>query len=140
MNADEKFVHLHVHTEYSLLDGLSQIDRLMNRAEELEMPAMAITDHGTMFGVVDFFRAAVKKQVRPIIGLEAYLAKRGMEDRDGKQDLRPYHMLLLAKNQKGYANLMRLASEAQLRGFYRVPRIDRETLAKYSEGLVATSG
>ncbi|MEL6151234.1 MAG: DNA polymerase III subunit alpha, partial [Chloroflexota bacterium] len=140
MNADEKFVHLHVHTEYSLLDGLSQIDRLMTRAEELHMPSMAITDHGTMFGVVDFFRAAVGKSIRPIIGLEAYLAKRGMEDRDGKQDLRPYHMLLLAKNQQGYRNLMKLASEAQLRGFYRVPRIDRELLAQYSEGLVATSG
>ncbi len=140
MHRDEKFVHLHVHTEFSLLDGLSQIDRLMNRATELDMPAMAITDHGAMFGVVDFFRGAMGAGIKPIIGMESYLAKRGMEDRDPKQDIKPYHMLLLAKNQTGYQNLLKLASEAQLRGFYRFPRIDRALLAQHSEGLIATSG
>ena len=140
MNADEKFVHLHVHTEYSLLDGLSQIDRLMSRAKELEMQSLAITDHGVMFGVVDFFRAAQKNDIKPIIGTEAYLARRGMEDRDPKLDKKPYHMLLLAKNQTGYRNLLKLASEAQLRGYYYQPRIDRELMAQYSDGLIATSG
>jgi DNA polymerase III subunit alpha len=140
MNRDEKFVHLHVHTEFSLLDGLSQIDQLMTRAQELDMPSMAITDHGTMFGVVDFFRAAVTNEIKPIIGVEAYLARRGMEDRDHKLDSKPYHMLLLAKNQTGYQNLLKLASEAQLRGFYRQPRIDRDLLAQHAEGLIATSG
>jgi DNA polymerase-3 subunit alpha len=140
MHADEKFVHLHVHTEYSLLDGLSQIDRLMGRAAELEMKSLAITDHGVMFGVVDFFRSAQKHNIQPIIGMEAYLAKRGMEDRDPKLDKRPYHMLLLAKNQTGYKNLLKLASEAQLRGYYYQPRIDRDLLQRHSEGLIATSG
>ncbi len=140
MNADEKFVHLHVHTEYSLLDGLSQIDRLMGRAKALEMQSLAITDHGVMFGVVDFFRAAQKHDIKPVIGMEAYLAKRGMEDRDSKLDKKPYHMLLLAKNQTGYRNLLKLASEAQLRGYYYQPRIDRELMAQYSEGIIATSG
>lgn len=140
MNRDEKFVHLHVHTEYSLLDGLSQIDRLMARAKELDMPSLAITDHGVMFGVVDFFRSAVKNDIKPIIGMEAYLARRGMEDRDPKLDKKPYHMLLLAKNQVGYQNLLKLASEAQLRGYYYSPRIDREFMAQHSEGIVATTG
>jgi DNA polymerase III subunit alpha len=140
MNPDEKFVHLHVHTEYSLLDGLSQIDRLMGRANELDMKSLAITDHGVMFGVVDFFRSGQKHGIKPIIGMEAYLAKRGMEDRDPKLDKRPYHMLLLAKNQTGYRNLLKLATEAQLRGYYYQPRIDREFMAAHSEGLIATSG
>jgi len=139
MNPDEKFVHLHVHTEFSLLDGLSQIDRLVARAKELDMPSLAITDHGVMYGVVDFFRACVKEGIRPIIGMEAYLANRTMHDKQ-KEDLKPYHMLLLAKNQKGYQNLLKLASAAQLEGFYRVPRIDEDLLAAHSEGLVATTG
>lgn len=140
MNRDEKFVHLHVHTEYSLLDGLSQINRLMARAKDLDMTSMAITDHGVMFGVIDFFRAAKANDIKPIIGMEAYLAPRSMEDRDAKLDKKAFHMLLLAKNATGYANLMKLASEAQLRGYYYNPRIDRELLARYSEGIIATSG
>ena len=140
MNPDEKFVHLHVHTEYSLLDGLSQIDRLVERAKELEMPSLAITDHGVMYGVVDFFRACVKEGIRPIIGMEGYLSKRGMYQKETKDDRNPYHMLLLAKNQTGYQNLLKLASRAQLEGFYRVPRIDEELMAQHSEGLVATTG
>ncbi len=137
---DQNFVHLHVHTEYSLLDGLSRIDKLVDRAKELNMPSLAITDHGTMFGVMEFYRAAKSAGIRPIIGVEAYMARRSMQDRDPKLDKRPYHMLLLAKNQAGYKNLLKLASAAQLDGYYYRPRIDRELLAAHSEGLVATSG
>lgn len=134
------FVHLHVHTEFSLLDGQSRINKLMERATELEMQSMAITDHGVMYGAIDFFRAATKADIKPILGVEAYLAPRGMEDRDAVLDKRPFHMLLLAKNLTGYRNLLRLSSEAQLRGYYYRPRIDRDLLAEYSEGIIATSG
>jgi len=137
---DQNFVHLHVHTEYSLLDGLSRIDKLVDRAKELNMPSLAITDHGTMFGVMEFYRTAKAAGVKPIIGVESYLARRSRQDRDPKLDKRPYHMLLLAKNQTGYKNLLKLASEAQLTGYYYRPRIDRDLLAAHSEGVIATSG
>ncbi|MBN2470449.1 MAG: DNA polymerase III subunit alpha [Anaerolineae bacterium] len=140
MTDKKDFVHLHVHTEYSLLDGLSKIDKLVDHTRELGMGAVAITDHGTMFGVIEFFRKARAGGVKPIIGMEAYLARRGMEDRDPNLDSRPYHMLLLAKNQTGYQNLLKLASAAQLRGYYYRPRIDKALMAQYSEGLIATSG
>ena len=104
------------------------------------MKSLAITDHGVMYGVIDFFRACVKNDIKPIVGMEAYLAPRGMEDRDPKLDKKAFHMLLLAKNPKGYANLLKIATEAQLRGYYYNPRIDRDFLAAHSEGLVATSG
>src|SRR5829696_2889515 len=90
--SDNPFVHLHVHTEYSLLDGLSRIDKLVNRAKDLNMPALAITDHGTMFGVIDFYRACKAAGIKPIIGVETYLARRSMRDRDPKEEKRPYHM------------------------------------------------
>jgi DNA polymerase-3 subunit alpha len=138
--SESDFVHLHVHTEYSLLDGLSRIDNLVARAKELEMPALAITDHGTMFGVMDFYRACKAAGIKPIIGVEAYLAKRSMRDKDPKEDKRPYHMLLLAQNQTGYQNLLKIASVAQLEGYYYRPRIDRDFLAAHAEGLIATSG
>ncbi|MBL8118462.1 MAG: PHP domain-containing protein, partial [Anaerolineae bacterium] len=138
--SEQNFVHLHVHTEYSLLDGLSRIDKLVERAKALNMPSLAITDHGTMFGVIDFYRACKAAGIKPIIGVESYLARRSRFDRDPKLDKRPYHMLLLAKNQTGYKNLLKLASEAQLSGYYYRPRIDRELLAQYSEGVIATSG
>ncbi len=137
---DSNFVHLHVHTEFSLLDGLSRIDQLVARAKELNMESLAITDHGTMFGVIDFYRACKKADIKPIIGMEAYLARRTMQDRDPKEDKRAYHMLLLAQNETGYKNLMKIASAAQLEGYYYRPRIDREFLAAHAEGLVATSG
>lgn len=140
MPDDKPFVHLHVHTEYSLLDGLSRIPKLVDRAKELEMPALAITDHGTMFGVIDFYRACKKAGIKPIIGVEAYLARRSMADRDPKLDTRPYHLLLLARNNEGYRNLLKIASAAQLEGYYYRPRIDRDFLAAHSEGLIATSG
>ncbi|MEZ4670535.1 MAG: DNA polymerase III subunit alpha [Anaerolineae bacterium] len=138
--SDHNFVHLHVHTEYSLLDGLSRIDKLVERAKELNMPSLAITDHGTMFGVMDFYRSCKGAGIKPIIGVEAYLARRSMQDRDPKLDKRPYHMLLLAQNQTGYKNLLKIASTAQLEGYYYRPRIDHEFLAAHSEGIIATSG
>jgi DNA polymerase-3 subunit alpha len=134
------FAHLHVHTEYSLLDGFSNIKKLVKRVKELNMPAVAITDHGTMFGVIDFYNAATAAGIKPIIGLEAYMAARGMTDRDPKLDKKSYHLLLLAENETGYKNLLKIASAAQLQGFYYYPRIDREFLAAHSEGLICTSG
>lgn len=134
------FVHLHVHTEYSLLDGFSNVKKLVKRTKELGMPAVAITDHGTMFGVVDFFNAATAVGVKPIIGLEAYLAPRRMGERDPKLDKHAFHMLLLAENDTGYHNLLQIASAAQIDGFYYNPRIDHEFLAAHADGLIATSG
>ena len=134
------FVHLHVHSEYSLLDGFSNIKKLVLRAKEMGMPALALTDHGTMFGVIDFYNAATKAGIKPIIGVEAYLAARGMRDRDAKLDKKSSHLLLLAQNETGYRNLLNIASAAQLEGFYYYPRVDHEFLAQYSEGLICTSG
>jgi len=134
------FAHLHVHTEYSILDGFSNIKNLVKRAAELEMPALAITDHGTMFGVVDFYHAAKDVGVKPIIGVEGYMAARGMKDRVPQFDKRSSHLLLLAENQIGYQNLLKITSAAQLEGFYYFPRIDHDFLAAHSEGLIATSG
>ncbi|MEW5870596.1 MAG: DNA polymerase III subunit alpha [Chloroflexota bacterium] len=134
------FVHLHVHSEYSLLDGFSNIKKLVSRAKELEMPALALTDHGTMFGVIDFYNEATKAGIKPIIGVEAYLAPRGMTSRDPQLDKKSTHLLLLAENQTGYQNLLKLASAAQLDGFYYYPRVDHQLLAAHSEGLICTSG
>ncbi len=134
------FVHLHVHTEYSLLDGFSKIKKLVKRAKEMNMPAVAITDHGTMFGVIEFFNAAKAAGIKPVIGLEAYMAARGMEDRDSRLDKQSSHLLLLAENQVGYQNLLKIASAAQLNGFYYNPRTDHDFLAAHAEGLIATSG
>ena len=134
------FAHLHVHTVYSLLDGFSNVKQLVKRAKEMGMPAIAITDHGTMFGSIDFFNAARAVGIKPIIGLESYMAARGMTDKDSKLDKRSSHLLLLAENQRGYQNLLKIASAAQIDGFYYHPRIDHEYLAAHSEGLIATSG
>jgi len=134
------FVHLHTHTEYSLLDGLSSCQELAERAVELGMPALAITDHGVMFGTVQFYKSCRSVGIKPIIGMEAYVAPRGRQDRDAEIDRKPYHLVLLAQNQQGYKNLMQLATIAQLEGFYYKPRIDRESLQNYSDGLIALSG
>ena len=136
---DKEFVHLHVHSEYSLLDGLSNIDALVSRAAEMNMSALALTDHGVMYGVMNFYQACRQANIRPIIGMEAYLAPRNLKDRDSQLDRRAAHLLLLARNQTGYQNLLRLASIAQLEGFFYNPRVDREVLAAHSEGLIATS-
>lgn len=134
------FAHLHVHTEYSLLDGFSNIKKLVKRVKEMNMDSVAITDHGTMFGVIDFYNAAQDEGVKPIIGLEAYMAARGMKDKDSKLDRSSTHLLLLAENDTGYRNLLKIASAAQIDGFYYYPRIDHDFLAAHSEGLICTSG
>jgi DNA polymerase-3 subunit alpha len=137
---DQDFVHLHVHTEFSLLDGLSRIGKLVARAKEQEMDALAITDHGTMFGVMNFYNECRKQDVKPIIGVEGYLARRTMRDRDPQHDRSPYHLLMLAMNETGYKNLLKITSAAQLEGYYYKPRIDRDFLEAHSEGLIVTSG
>jgi len=134
------FTHLHVHTEYSLLDGFSNIKKLVKRAKEMEMPALAITDHGTMFGVIEFFNDAREAGIKPIIGIETYLAARGMTEKDSKEDKKSSHLLLLAQNETGYRNLLKIASAAQLNGFYYFPRVDKEFLSTHAEGLIATTG
>ena len=134
------FVHLHVHSEYSLLDGFSNLKKLVARAKELNMPAVGLTDHGTMFGVIDFYNAATAAGVKPIIGVESYLALNGMQSRDVQADKKATHLLLLAENQIGYQNLLKIASAAQLKGFYYYPRVDHDFLAAHSEGLICTSG
>ena len=136
------FVHLHCHSEYSMLDGYSRVKGLAKRAKELEMPAIALTDHGVMHGAIEFFDACVDAGVKPIIGIESYLTKwgRGMKDRDSQIDRQPYHLLLLAQNNTGYQNLMRMATLSQLEGFYYRPRVDHATLKEYSEGVICSSG
>jgi len=134
------FVHLHVHSTYSILDGLCSVKSLVNRAKELGMPALALTDHGVMFGVIEFYQAAMKAGIKPIIGLETYLAARSMNDRDTQLDRKSSHVLLLAQNESGYRNLLQIASASQLEGFYYYPRIDRDFLAQHAEGLICTTG
>jgi DNA polymerase-3 subunit alpha len=133
------FTHLHVHTEYSLLDGFSKVKKLVNRAKEMGMDSLAITDHGTMFGIVEFYMTAKEAGIKPIIGLETYVAARRMTDRDAQKDKRSYHLLLLAENEIGYKNLLKIASASQLEGFYYYPRVDHEYLEAHSEGLIAST-
>jgi DNA polymerase-3 subunit alpha len=139
MADEQSFVHLHVHTEFSLLDGLSKIDKLVARAKELNMRSLAITDHGAMHGVINFYRACKKNEINPIIGMEGYLARQDMRVHD-QTERSPYHLLLLARNETGYKNLLQIASTAQLEGFYSRPRIDKDFLAAHAEGLICTSG
>lgn len=133
------FVHLHVHTEYSLLDGAASIPKLIERAKELDMKAMAITDHGVMFGVIDFYKEAKKQGIKPILGCEVYTAQRTMKDKESDQDKYQGHLVLLAKNEIGYKNLMKIVSLGFTEGFYYKPRIDHEVLRKYSHGIIALS-
>jgi DNA polymerase III subunit alpha len=133
------FAHLHVHTQYSILDGASSIPHLLDRVKELGMEALAITDHGNMFGVKEFHNNASKRGIKPIIGCEIYVAKRSLEDASAKEDRSGDHLILLAKNLTGYKNLVKLVSTAWIKGFYYKPRIDKDLLRKYSEGLIASS-
>lgn len=133
------FVHLHVHTEYSLLDGLSKIPELVSRVKELKMTACAITDHGVMYGVIPFYLECLKQDVKPIIGCEIYMAHRSRFDKQPKIDADQYHLLLLAKNFRGYQNLMKLVTQAHLEGFYYKPRADWELLEKYHQGLICST-
>ena len=133
------FVHLHLHSEYSLLDGACRIDGLMDRVKELGQTAVAITDHGVMYGCIDFYKAAKAAGVKPIIGCEVYVARRNMSDRVHGIDNDPYHLVLLCKDRKGYENLCLMVSEAFIHGFYGKPRVDLNLLEKYHEGLIALS-
>ena len=134
------FTHLHVHTEYSLLDGAARIKDVVARAKELGMDSLAITDHGVMFGVVDFYKECKKQGIKPIIGCEVYTAARKMTDKDAEKDKRQGHLILLVKNETGYKNLIKIVSEGFIRGYYYKPRIDKDVLRAHSEGLIAISG
>ena len=133
------FTHLHLHTEYSLLDGLSRIDPLVRRAQELQMGSIAITDHGGLYGVVEFYSACQEAGIKPIIGCELYVASGSRHDK-GPADKNPFHLTVLAKDNRGYSNLMRLVTSSHLEGFYYKPRVDKELLEQHSEGLVVLSG
>jgi len=133
------FTHLHVHSHYSLLDGLPKIDDILNRLEELKMDACALTDHGVLYGAVEFYKKAIKKGIKPIIGSEVYLARERMTDKRPNIDDLRYHLVLLVKNEKGYKNLVKLITKAHLGGFYYKPRIDENLLSTYSSGLIALS-
>lgn len=133
------FVHLHNHTHYSLLDGLQKVPEMLDRVKDMGMEAVAITDHGTMSGVIEFYKQAQSRGIKPVIGMETYVAPRGYTDKEGKQDASPYHLILLAMNNQGYENLMRLSTKAHLEGFYYKPRIDRQLLEQHSDGLIALS-
>ncbi|MCH8109601.1 MAG: DNA polymerase III subunit alpha, partial [Chloroflexi bacterium] len=133
------FTHLHVHTEFSMLDGLSRLAPLVNRAKELGMDSLAITDHGGMYGVIDFYRLAKDAGVKPIIGCEMYVAS-GSRFAKNPNDKSPYHMTVLAQDARGYQNLLKLVTRSNIEGFYYKPRIDRELLEKHHEGLIILSG
>jgi DNA polymerase-3 subunit alpha len=133
------FVHLHVHSDFSLLDGLGKVDELTGAAAKMGMPALALTDHGVMFGILPFYIAAKKAGIKPIAGCEMYISPRGMTQKEPKLDTRPTHLILLAETQAGYQNLMQIATAAQLEGFYYKPRVDKDYLAAHADGLIALS-
>ena len=131
----DTFTHLHLHTEYSLLDGVGKIDDYLKRAKELGMKSIAITDHGNMFGAIEMYKKAIKNGIKPIIGIEAYISEFEKEKKEGRN----FHLILLAKNEKGYKNLMKISSEAYINGFYYKPRIDKEYLKNHNEGIICLS-
>src|SRR5262245_32050693 len=136
------FVHLHLHTEYSLLDGACRLDRLMDKAHDLKFPALALTDHGVLYGAIDFYKFAQEKGIKPIIGCEVYVAPGSRFEKktsSGGRDVYN-HLVLLAKDEAGYKNLIQLATAAHLEGYYYKPRVDKELLAAHKEGLIALSG
>ena len=137
--APNDFVHLHLHSEFSLLDGLGRINELAEQGSALGFDAMAITDHGSLYGAVAFVQATSAKGIKPIVGVETYVARRSMHDKEGKVDSQPYHLVLLAENWQGYQNLCRLVTDAHLEGYYYRPRIDHDLLARHSKGLIGTS-
>jgi DNA polymerase-3 subunit alpha len=140
------YAHLHLHTHYSLLDGANKIGDLMKRVSGLGMPAAAMTDHGNMFGTVEFYKAAVAHNVKPVIGCEVYVAPRSRKDRttavvsDDYERGGNYHLILLAMNNVGYRNLSRMVSQSYIDGFYYKPRIDKELLREFNEGIICLSG
>src|SRR3989338_7949116 len=135
-----KFTHLHVHSHYSLLDGLPKIDQLLERTKEMGMDSIALTDHGNMYGAIEFYKKAKAKGIKPILGAEIYIAFEGMrQERPGIDD-KIYHLIVLAKNEEGYRNLVKLLTKSHLEGFYYKPRVDEELLSQHAEGLIALSG
>jgi DNA polymerase-3 subunit alpha len=137
---EPQFVHLHTHSHYSLLDGLSKVPDLVKRAKELGMPALALTDHGALYGAIEFYNECKKAGIKPIIGVEAYIAERSRFDKEPGIDAKRYHLTLLAKNNAGYKNLMKLVSRANMEGYYYKPRMDTELLKEHSEGIICLSG
>ena len=137
--APNDFVHLHLHSEFSLLDGLGRINELADQGSALGFDAMAITDHGALYGAVAFVQATTARGIKPIVGVETYVARRSMRDKEGKADSQPFHLVLLAEDWEGYQNLCRLITDAHLDGYYYRPRIDHEHLAKHSKGLIGLS-
>ncbi|OQX50715.1 DNA polymerase III subunit alpha [candidate division CPR3 bacterium 4484_211] len=135
-----KFVHLHVHTEYSLLDGLCKIDELVKKAQEYKMPAVALTDHGVMYGAIPFYNKMRSAGIKPIIGCEIYLAPRGYQDKEGARDRNYSHLTLLCENNEGYQNLIKLVTRTHLEGYYYKPRADYHLLSQYSKGLICLTG
>ena len=136
---EKKFCHLHLHTEYSLLDGSGKVDKLIKRAKELGMDSIAITDHGVMYGCVEFYKQAKANGIKPILGCEVYVASKSMDIKHPDKENRTAHLVLLVKNEVGYQNLMKIVSEASIRGFYYKPRVDHEFLKEHSEGIIALS-
>ena len=137
---DSRFIHLHTHSHYSLLDGLSKIPDMVKTAKKSGMDALAITDHGNMYGAIELYKEARKAGIKPIIGVEAYIAERGRKDKEPGVDNKRYHLTLLAKNKQGYKNLMRLVSISNLEGYYYKPRMDKEILREFHEGIICLSG
>ena len=134
------FTHLHLHTEFSLLDGACRINKLMDHLKEIGQDSVAITDHGVMYGVIDFYKAAKEKGIKPIIGCECYVAERTRHHKVHGLDSQRFHLVLLCKDNIGYQNLIAMVSKAWTEGFYTKPRIDRELLEAHHEGLIALSG
>src|SRR3989344_8209319 len=134
------FTHLHVHSEYSLLDGLIKINQLVDSTLSHGMKSVALTDHGAMYGIFDFYIKAQEKGIKPILGVELYKAKNSRHDRQPGIDRDQYHLVLLAKNYQGYMNLMKIVTVAHLEGYYYKPRVDFDTLSRYREGIIALSG
>src|SRR4030095_11039631 len=134
----DSFVHLHLHTEYSLLDGAVRMRELMNEAAKMKMPAVAMTDHGNLFGAIDFYQCAKAAGIEPIIGCEAYITTGSYKEKPSREST--YHLTLLAENETGYRNLVKLVSAAHLDGFYYRPRVAKDLLATHAEGLIGLSG
>src|SRR5665213_981160 len=137
---DSKFIHLHTHSHYSLLDGLSKVPEMVKIAKEAGMPAIALTDHGNMYGAIEFYKECHKAGIKPIIGCEVYIAERGRTDKEPGIDNKRYHLTILAKNITGYKNLMKIVTKASIEGYYYKPRADMELFREFSEGLICLSG